>query len=718
MRRTSELPLLLAPAGGEAAFLAAVAAGADAVYLGGGDFNARAYAENFDDETLARCVKTAHAHGVAVHVTMNTLLTDRELQAAVTWAARLWEMGVDALICADLGLVALLRKHLPDFPVHASTQVSLHSTAGVEEVSDLGFTVAVAARELSRENLQSMVANASAVIEGFVHGALCVSYSGQCLFSSLVGGRSGNRGACAQPCRLPFANGYALSLKDLSLASHIPALIGDGVGCLKIEGRMKSPAYVWGVTKIYRRLLDENRAATQEETEELAAIFSREGHTDGYYTKQLAHMTGIRREEDKADSRKREEGVIPAPAPVRLTATCRLVAGEPARLTLTTPQGKTVTVEGEIPNAARSAPMTREGVAERLCKLGGTPFALSCEDVELTLGEGLNLAPAALNALRRAAVEALTASARIPVGVEMLPQETVRFHGPATTALFLRGAVWDAISADAKELIDVAYVPLWEYAGLRHPPAGVWFPPVIPDDEETAVLKQLEQAKARGATHALCGNPAQVRYAREAGLAVLGDFRLNITNRHAAAYWAKHGAEDVVLSPELTAPQMRDIGGRAIVYGRIPLMLTERCYASADGTCNGCGEACDHAELTDRRGVKFPVMRVPEHRNLILNSLPTYMGDHRALIPQGVRAHLIFSCENEARCEEVLMAWKAGLPLNEPVRRFTKPQGEKSGEVPKKQGTTPINKHYRKESAKGAGPAGKRYPARNKYKHK
>ena len=242
MRRHGELPELLAPAGGEDAFLAALAAGADAVYLGGQAFNARAYAENFDDETLARCVALAHARGVRVYVTLNTLLYAPELAAATDYAARLFRMGVDAVIVADVGLADHLHRHLPGLELHASTQLSLHSTAGAAEVADLGFTQVVAARELPQKEIERLVAGAPETVEIFLHGALCVSHSGQCLFSSQVGGRSGNRGACAQPCRLPYNGGkYLLSLKDLSLAGHIPELIASGVSTLKIEGRMKRP---------------------------------------------------------------------------------------------------------------------------------------------------------------------------------------------------------------------------------------------------------------------------------------------------------------------------------------------------------------------------------------------------------------------------------------------------------------------------------------------
>ena len=668
MRRETRLPELLAPAGSEEAFCAALAAGADAIYLGGKQFSARAYAENFDDETLARCLAAAHARGVRVYVTVNTLLYEPELADAVRYAETLCRLGVDGMITTDVGLADYLREHLPQLPLHASTQLSLHSTPGAVEVSDLGFTQIVLARELSEENIRSAVEHAPAPVEVFIHGALCVSHSGQCLFSSLVGGRSGNRGECAQPCRLPAKDGsYPLSLKDLCLARHIPALIDAGVACLKIEGRMKQPAYVGRVTAIYRRLLDERRAATDAEYRELEGIFSRSGFTDGYFTgKPESAMTGIRREQDKDESR---AAIYHPPClpPVSLVAEAEIVAGRPATLCLTRPDGASVRVTGETPAPARSSPLTPEGVKTRLGKCGGTPYILPPEHIRLTLGEGLNLSPASLNALRRAALDKLS-GARDEIPLLPAPEKvTAGFSGPENSALFFSAATYAALGEE-RDFFSVVFVPLWEYDTLENPPVGVWLPPVITDKEEPEIRHLLDKAKAHGATHALAGNPGQVKFAREAGFTVFGDFRLNILNSRAAAYWHRHGVADAVLSPELTPAGMRDIGGRAIVYGRIPLMLTERCYMKPLGGCARCGEV----PLTDRTGAEFPLVRIPPHRNLLLNSVPTYVGDRRDLIPAGVRAHFIFTTETPDECRRVLAAYRRGEPIPGAYRRFPK----------------------------------------------
>jgi len=314
-----DLPELLSPCGSKEAAIAAVEAGADAVYLGGRRFNARMNAKNFSDDELKGTIEYCHARGVKVYVTLNTVLYDRELPEALAYAGMLYEIGADAVICADMGLIRLLRERLPELPVHVSTQTAVHNLPALELLAELGVKRVVVARELSRAQLKELCASSPVEIEMFVHGALCVSCSGQCLLSAVMGGRSGNRGECAQPCRLPYepiasskqpksksGKEYPISLRDLLLAVHIPEILELGVSSLKIEGRMKSPSYVATVTSIYRRLLDERRSATVAETEALRRIFSRSGFTDAYFTgegKTLKNMLGVRSERDKEDSR-------------------------------------------------------------------------------------------------------------------------------------------------------------------------------------------------------------------------------------------------------------------------------------------------------------------------------------------------------------------------------------------------------------------------------
>lgn len=285
---------LLAPAGTYESFLAAVENGANAVYMGGKLFNARANATNFDIEELRKIVEYAHLRNVKIHITMNTLLDDNELKEALEFAYELYKIGVDALIIQDLGLASIIHKYIPDFQIHASTQLSTHTLEGVQELAKLGFSRVVLARELSIEEIKYICENTSTEIEIFAHGALCVSYSGQCLMSSMIGDRSGNRGKCAQPCRLPYklikndkevSLGYLLSPKDLSSIEILKDL--PNVASLKIEGRMKSPEYVATVISTYRKYLDKiiddkDASVSDDDKKDLMQIFNRGGFSKGY----------------------------------------------------------------------------------------------------------------------------------------------------------------------------------------------------------------------------------------------------------------------------------------------------------------------------------------------------------------------------------------------------------------------------------------------------
>ena len=406
---------LLAPAGSMEAVAAAVQNGADAVYLGYGDFNARRNAKNFSEEEFAAAVSYCHIRGARVYLTLNTLLTDRELPKAAEVAAQASAIGADAVLIQDLGVLRMLRQAAPDLPVHASTQMTLHSLDGVKMAADLGLTRAVLSRELSRDQIAYICQRSPIEIEVFAHGALCMCYSGQCFLSSVIGGRSGNRGLCAQPCRLKYgwmdrADGYPLSLKDLSLAGHLRELRKMGVACVKIEGRMKRPEYVAVVTRIYARAIKEDREPTAEELEQLRAAFSRQGFTQGYYLdEQGPDMFGVREETKEpkelfAAARNTYQSGEAQRVPVTFYAMLR--PGEPARVGVEDPDGRVVTVEGAVPEAARTRPLTEEAVAAQLSRTGGTPYR--CEKVRALVEDNLSLPLASLNALRREALDGLT----------------------------------------------------------------------------------------------------------------------------------------------------------------------------------------------------------------------------------------------------------------------------------------------------------------------
>ena len=409
---------LLAPAGNLDAVIAAVQNGADAVYMGFGDgFNARRSADNFTRESFAKAVRYCHIRGCKVYVTLNTLVGDREMESAAALAQQASDAGADAILVQDLGLARVLRDALPDIPLHASTQMSIHNLAGVEAAAEMGITRAVLSRELSLEQIRFISQHASIETEVFVHGALCFCYSGQCYMSALIGRRSGNRGACAQPCRMQYSMGgrmdeYPLSLRDNCLAGYLQQLEDAGVACVKIEGRMKRPEYVAAVTEIYARLLREHRTPTKDEQKKLALAFSRDGFTEGYYRGVRGReMFGTRPEnarwpedwfsEIRARYEKENLRLVP------LTLECTIRAGEPMHLTAEDADGHAVTVTGAVPEAARSRAVTAEEVETRLRKTGGTAF--SAAHCTITLDGGLAVSAGALNALRREALAQMEA---------------------------------------------------------------------------------------------------------------------------------------------------------------------------------------------------------------------------------------------------------------------------------------------------------------------
>ena len=574
---------LLAPAGSMESVTAAVQNGADAVYLGYGDFNARRNAKNFTHEEAAAAVSYCHLRGAKVFLTLNTLLTDRELPGAARVAEEINEMGVDAVIVQDLGVARMLRQVAPDLHLHGSTQMTVHSLDGVKQCADLGMTRAVLSRELSRDQIEYICANAPIEIETFVHGALCMCYSGQCYLSSLIGGRSGNRGLCAQPCRMKYgwgsrADEYPLSLKDMSLASHLGELEQMGVACLKIEGRMKRPEYVAIVTGVYARALREKREPTAEEMAQLEAAFSRQGFTQGYYLDQQGpDMFGVREEtrEPKelfAAARNTYQSGEAQRVPVTFYAMLR--PGEPARVGVEDPDGRVATVEA---------------VTTQLSRTGGTPYR--CGQVRALVEENLSLPLAALNALRREALEKLSVQRQEP------PRRRAgEYHAGARYENRREEPVLTISVRRAEQLTDellrlrpaLVYVPLDELAahlekavGTEHTSIGVSLPRVAWDREYPGLREKLEQVRALGVKDALLGNLGMFPIARELGFTLRGDFGLEIYNAQALKEYKRLGLQSATLSFELKLAQIRDLSKcldtELITYGRLPLMLMENC---------------------------------------------------------------------------------------------------------------------------------------------
>lgn len=673
LTETLPLPELLVPCGSEEIMRVAVQSGADAVYLGGRMHNARMNAHNFDDEAMRRTVEYCHARGVRVYVTLNTLLYDRELEETARYAAFLQECGVDALIVADPGICRLLHEALPDMELHASTQMSVHEVGAARLLGELGFSRVVPARELSLGDIRAMCERSGVEIEVFVHGALCVCRSGQCLFSSLVGGRSGNRGECAQPCRLPYNGGYPLSLRDLCLGGHMTELICAGIASLKIEGRMKSPTYIRTVTSIYRRLLDERRNATEDELCELRDAFSRSGFTDGYYVDGIDDgMLGVRSESDKA-------------------ATAQLRGGIGGKNTGSADADKRGGAAGTDGGAARSIIIPAE---RRILSLHDILARQMSEAAERTAEIGAN----AEHARDGAAADI---------------RRTARFSSP------------EQITERARGYFDGIALPLDRYLSAdeteRRGVTSVILPAAVHDSERDAVRAALSRARDLGCTECLVQGIGQLPLVSGLGFRLVGDFRFGVTNsltplfisdisalaergaaaadgdtassdtadtEMTAARNAGGGAEgervhtgsyadgdsdvhplaldEILLSPELTLPRIRDIRAphAVIVYGRVPLMLLEHRTGVRS--------------LTDRRGVSFPVR--PEQRlddcrerELIYNSVPVYMADRAQQLARAgiVSQHYIFSVESAREVDAVIAAYEGGLPpRSDSVRRI------------------------------------------------
>ncbi len=672
---------LLAPAGSMEALRAAVCNGADAVYLGADTFNARMNARNFSAADLQEAVVYCHVRGVKVHLTLNTLVLDREMPRAAELIRLAASCGVDAFIVQDLGVVSLCRQLAPDVPIHASTQMSIHSLEGVMEAAALGCSRVVLARELPAEEIAHICKKSPVEIEVFVHGALCMCYSGQCYLSSVIGRRSGNRGQCAQPCRLPYGYGrfestrYPLSLKDNCLAGELDELRRMGVASIKIEGRMKRPEYVAIVTRAYRTVLNGGKLMPSD-LQELETAFSRQGFTDGYFRGQTgSDMFGRRQEgEDTADlfasARATYEQGEPQRIGVRFYAMIR--RGEPAQLAVEDPDGNLCRTRGPVPEQAVYRSLTPQDLEQQLKKTGGTPYL--CTAVRSSLDPDLMLPASAINAMRRDVIAELTAKrgraapARLNAYDEPPRYDGIAGEPQLTIAVRTAGQITSRMLSMKPTVL---YVPLSELAEHPDLPQRVSvetqlaaiLPRVIWSGELAPIARQLRTVYEMGVRQVLAGNLGQLHIARAAGFAVRGDFGLNIVNSRAMRYLREQGLDSQLLSFELTLPQIRDISkavpAELLIYGRLPLMLMENCVMkNRTGIC-----ACQTGtvRLVDRVGEEFPIVKDPGTcRNVLLNGKKLYLLDKKdALRGMGLWAlRLQFTTENPGEIDKVLMDYQ------------------------------------------------------------
>ncbi|MDD5937619.1 MAG: DUF3656 domain-containing protein [Clostridiales bacterium] len=672
---------LLSPAGSMEALTAAVQNGADAVYLGLGDFNARRNAKNFTEADLAPVVSYCHLRGVKVYLTLNTVLSDRELPAAAGLARMASREGVDAVLVQDLGVLRAVRQAAPDLPVHASTQMTVHNLDGVKACAALGMKRAVLSRELPADQIEYICDRSPIEIEVFGHGALCMCYSGQCFFSAVVGGRSGNRGLCAQPCRLKYgwgnrADGYPLSLKDTSLIDRIRRLRKMGVSCLKLEGRMKRPEYVAVITRIYSSVIREDRLPDAQELRDLEEAFSRDGFTQGYFDDKTGPaMFGTRDERAKepkelfARARQTYENQENPLVDVNLYAMVR--KGEPVQVGVRDEDGRVVTVSGAAPEEALTRPLTAQQAEKQLSRTGGTPYR--CAGAQALVEDGLSVPLSALNALRREALEKLSRKRQaLPDRRAGEFRPGVRYENPRQApALTVSVRKAEQISPELlRRAPAILYVPAEELSahpecvrGLsRETALGVILPRVVWDREWPGVQEQLERARELGAAEALVGNLGMAEAARKLGFTLRADYGLPVFNSQALKELKRMGFVSATASFELKLAQIRDLSKdipvEAVVYGRLPLMLVENCIIhNRSGRCGCQGENV----LTDRKGERFPVVKAPGCRNEILNGKTLFLADKPEWLRSGLTyARLMFTTEDSGTCVRALDRYQAG----------------------------------------------------------
>ena len=678
---------ILAPVGNEEMLRAAVFSGADAVYLGFSGFNARTSANNFDADTLKEAVRFCHARGVAVHVALNTTVYGGELPALEQAIRAVAASGADAVICQDLAVATLIGKIAPQLPRHGSTQMSVHSLQGALELKELGFTRVVLARELSLPEVEHITKHCGIETECFVHGALCMCVSGQCYMSAFLGGRSGNRGSCAGPCRLPFeANAlpegkpgrlHHLSLKDNSVIDKLDKLQALGVASAKIEGRLRTPEYVAAAVSACLA----GREGRAYDRDLLKNAFSRSGFTSGYLDGKInGTMFGVRSEADAELTKKtlpalrelyrRERSRVPVKMKLEIEE-----GGE--KLTVTDADGNKAFAYGDAePQPARTDPA--ESLHRSLAKTGGTPFAVENDDITVEMDGGPWFIPGStVNELRREALDALLKKREVlrpwPTTDEHVPALPLRTLPPHRT-LRARFESWDQVPERALDGVEYLTLPIaqadrvpreWRAKTLLELPR-VMFGRL---EEDTA--RRIAATQDAGFAGYEVSNIAHLRLCR--GLPMSGSFGLNITNQLAAQFYADNGLGSMLILPEVKdsdistiAPthNSRPVPTGVLVYGHMPLMVTRACPLQNIHDCAHCDKT---GVLTDRKAKKFPV-RCGLGVRTIYNPVPIYMGDKPGAltVDYGVA---YFTLESRDEAAKILGMIRAHAPFEEDFTR-------------------------------------------------
>ncbi|MBQ7097247.1 MAG: U32 family peptidase [Clostridia bacterium] len=673
---------LLAPAGNFDCLVAAVQSGADAVYFAGKKFGARNFADNFDSDELEKAVDYCHLRNTSVYVTVNTLVTDPEIEELKEYLCFLARIGVDAVIVQDLGVAEIVRTVVPELPIHASTQMTIHNLSGVNFLKKYNIRRVVLSRELSLDDIRNISANSDVELEVFAHGALCMCYSGQCLLSSIIGGRSGNRGKCAQPCRLPYSvnkakdKSFIMSLRDLCGLEHINDFCNAGVASLKIEGRMKGPAYVAAVVGIYRKYIDNPHSVSKKDFEILDAIFNRGGLTDGYLTGKIGkEMFALQKPDNpylKGSSELEKvllHGLNGENRKTSVTGRFSLKTGVCPEFTVENEKFSVRFSYPEKPEPAIKNSVTKEGVIAQLSKTGGTTFGF--DRIEADVDDGLFVSAGTLNKIRRKALllfeKTITDSYKRSVnsyGIVELSETKNNTDKHKFVCEITNFEQFDAIKCFD---FDVLYVPLWllgkyknEFESYKEKIIIV-LPAILRNKEYERTVDDTKRLLESGYHGVLIHNISLIE--DFSGYRIYTGFRLNIFNSFSLNFLKKCGIECCELSPELTLAQIKGIRKvmpvQTMVYGRLPLTVSENCLVK-----NGAKCPCDGKNfIVDRLGMKFPVIKDGNScRSVILNCKKTFMGfEMQKIVESGVNfSRIYFTDESPEECVKICKTFLEG----------------------------------------------------------
>ncbi len=675
---------ILAPCGGFESVVAAVRCGADAVYLGAKEFSARASAKNFDNDELLKAAEYCHERDVLVYLTVNTVIFDEELPRVKNLIINACKAHIDAIIVQSIGIAQMIKKIAPELPLHASTQMSVHNLSGAKALYEAGFKRVVLAREMTREEIKEIADNCPIELEVFVHGALCMCMSGQCYFSSIIGSRSGSRGACAQPCRLPFSvdnskEDHALSLKDNSLVDYIKDLEEIGVASAKIEGRMKRPEYVAAAVRACKESRDTG-FVTDETREYLSSVFSRTGFTDGYYKNRRGYeMFGTRQKSDVISASEKLlakiRNIYKDEVP-KIEISFEFTAEINKNPILTVSDGKNkVTIKGEtVCEKAINKPLSKERCIIQLEKTGSTPYVV--KHISCNLEEEVTMPLSAINKLRRECIEELSVVRKKRKDYKIFEDEA-NFNFEKTERFLSRkyAKTKSAKLGTAFKEFDMVFIPFDsdndEIKGLLSKgfKIGAELPPVV-FSGDGKIINRLAELKKAGIKDVYCSNIGMAYLAKQAKMKLHGGFRLNFTNTPDLLWAEEFGFEDTELSIELTLDQISKLGGKIktgiVSYGYLPLMITRNCPAKSRNI--SCKECKGKSVLQDRLGKKF-ILKCDGYTTEILNSVPLKVFDKENVFKNLTFQTFNFTVENYVETVEKQLDFNSNLLFSENFTR-------------------------------------------------